>query len=1065
MMVNNATTFHINARDNTSAAFRSAQNSIGGLGMAARSVAPLLGAIGGVAVLRGITRYTAETLKAADETIKMSRAAGLSAKTMQEMAHAANISGISTDALQKGLTRFNKMIGETKAGTGTMITLLRKMPDVLVDVERTAAGAAGGMKTVSVSLHDALVQAENSDQALDLMLTALTNMTDESKVAALAGAAFGRTMGPQMANLIMDGEKGIAELRAEAHRLGVVLDDSLLEGAEAANDAMDRMGKSVDSLGRQLVLSFAPAITATADAMRASIMAFRDGRAEMEKTGKQIQRLSDDADLLEQSLDVGLNLTELIHAEALLSDTEAEISRLETAISDLQPAINSVRKLSAFGLMDENTIRNNQIQLKRLSVELVDHLNRREDLLKALGRETPTILITNAAYNDQADAVDGVDAEISKYIETLREDARVNALSAREKKIHNAVREAEKRGIIDVNNVIAAAAGRLYDEAEARKKSIAATKEQKKALAGVREEYEKNLYADSMLSNQEAANRHASIRKWREYKESVMGDIDGIGDKHKEVNDALPDHTQAATSAMSKIWDNAVQSMQSSFSDTIYSLLWDKGVNSFKDFGKAIVDIFKKAVAEMVAAWATSKITNWLGGAFPGLSGGGGVAASAAGSAAAGALGGGGGAGGGIGSVISSIGSKIAGAVKSAFGFGSAAAGAGGSALASGAGAWTIGSGGAAAGAAGGAAAGGLGGLGALAGAAVPILGGALLFESLFGTSNKKWKGEMQAFHSAVQNAIDIDDTRGIKSVSDGMQAITLGSGMSKDALEGLKEMLGYTTTRADYFVYATDQVTGEKYLRVQDTIAGLTAKYDALIAKAQAANAAMGAAKMSAAEVRQEVTAQAQVKGREIAAKDKYERARGKGDGPYKPTETYTPKEGETYKKVLTELERRAQKVKIGTGKEAYYTTVGRQEDYAARQAKNKNLGRGKQYGGISSGPMSGHMALLHGREAVIPLADGNRLRAPIQVLGGGQGGSAELVPLLQQIADRLNRIYEMARRNSSGGNSGNGEILRELRALSEQNELQGNRLIRTLGRQSRRRLQAGGVGERVLA
>ena len=105
----------------------------------------------GLPVIRGLTRYASETLKAADETIKMSRAAGLSARTMQEMAHAANISGISTDALQKGLTRFNKMIGETKAGTGTMITLLRKMPDVMVDVERAAGGAADGMEGVEKS--------------------------------------------------------------------------------------------------------------------------------------------------------------------------------------------------------------------------------------------------------------------------------------------------------------------------------------------------------------------------------------------------------------------------------------------------------------------------------------------------------------------------------------------------------------------------------------------------------------------------------------------------------------------------------------------------------------------------------------------------------------------------------------------------------------------------------------------------------------------------------------------------------------------------------------------------
>ena len=480
--------------------------------------------------------------------------------------------------------------------------------------------------------------------------------------------------------------------------------------------------------------------------------------------------------------------------------------------------------------------------------------------------------------------------------------------------------------------------------------------------------------------------------------------------------------------------------------------------------------IFKKMVAEMVAAWATSKITDFLGGVFPSLSGGGGVASSLAGSAISSAAGGGGG--GGIGSILSSMGSKIAGSVKSALGIGgSAAVGATGSALASGAGAWTIGSGGAAAGAAAGAAGGAAaGGIGALAGAAIPILGAGLLFESLFGTSNKKWKGEMKQFHNALQNGIQIDDAKGIKTVADGMQAVTLGSNNSTDALEALKGMLGYTTTSADYFVYATDQVTGDKYLRVQDNLQGLITKYDTLIEKSKAYTAAIaeGKSKAQATTIaRAEVEAEAQVRGIGIAQKDKYERSRGKGDGPYVPSGQLEPKAGETYSDVLTELQRRAQKVKIGTGKEAYYTTVGRQEDYAAREAAGRHdrWGGGKMYGGIASGPASGYSELLHGREAVIPLADGNRLRAPIQMPGLTKGGGmSDVLPVLQHIADQIDRIYDASRRGRNSDQGGGvGEVVRELRTLSERTELNNNRLIRAVSRQGLRRFQTGGVGERV--
>ena len=1099
MALDNTTTFTINARDNSSRAFRSAQTSLGSLGMAAKSVAPLLGAIGGVAVVRGLTRYAAETLKAADETIKMSRAAGVSARTMQEMAHAANISGISTDALQKGLTRFNKTVGETKAGTGTLITLLRKMPDVMVDIEQSAGsvaggmgevgkssvgvvsgmkdiedaagGAAGGMKTVSVSLHDALVQAKDSDQALDIMLQALTSMTDQSKIAALAGAAFGRQMGPKMANLIMDGERGIADLRAEAHKLGVVLDDELLMNAEAANDALDRLGKASTSVGRELVLTLAPSLTSVAEGVLDVIQGFRKWSREADELTPKIQEVDSYFSAFWGGIADAVGWDGLFGGfSSALDDSEAEIRELEEAIDDLKASIFEARRFSVAGLLDDKALSKDEMALRSLQGELERARVKRQAMLDEMGDGVTTIEITSSAIEDQGEVVAEVVDELDAYIDSLREEARVNSLSAREKRIHNAVREAEKRGIIDVNGKIAEMAGRLYDEAQARKRATASAKDQQKAMAGVRAEYERTLYADNMLANQEAASRHASIRKWKEYKESVLGDIDGVGEAHEEMNMALPGHTEAATSQMSKIWDNAVQSMQSSFSDTIYNLLWEDGISSFKDFGKALVDIFKKMVAEMVAAWATSKITDFLGGVFPSLSGGGGVASSVAGSAISSAAGGGGG--GGIGSILSSMGSKIAGSVKSALGIGgSAAVGATGSALASGAGAWTIGSGGAAAGAAAGAAGGAAaGGIGALAGAAIPILGAGLLFESLFGTSNKKWKGEMKQFHNALQNGIQIDDAKGIKTVADGMQAVTLGSNNSTDALEALKGMLGYTTTSADYFVYATDQVTGDKYLRVQDNLQGLITKYDTLIEKSKAYTAAIaeGKSKAQATTIaRAEVEAEAQVRGIGIAQKDKYERSRGKGDGPYVPSGQLEPKAGETYSDVLTELQRRAQKVKVGTGKESYYTTVGRQEDYAAREAAGRHdrWGGGKMYGGIASGPASGYSELLHGREAVIPLADGNRLRAPIQMPGLTKGGGmSDVLPVLQHIADQIDRIYDASRRGRNSDQGGGvGEVVRELRTLSERTELNNNRLIRAVSRQGLRRFQTGGVGERV--
>ena len=113
-----------------------------------------------------------------------------------------------------------------------------------------------------------------------------------------------------------------------------------------------------------------------------------------------------------------------------------------------------------------------------------------------------------------------------------------------------------------------------------------------------------------------------------------------------------------------KIWQDSVQNMQKEFSDTIYNALFEEGISSFKDFGDAIVDIWKRALANMIAAYAASGFTklfgNLLGGG--GGLGGGSLLGSTLGSVLGGGTAGGGGGFGGLGG-IGSIGSSIFGSI------------------------------------------------------------------------------------------------------------------------------------------------------------------------------------------------------------------------------------------------------------------------------------------------------------------------------------------------------------------------------------------------------------------
>lgn len=64
----------------------------------------------------------------------------------------------------------------------------------------------------------------------------------------------------------------------------------------------------------------------------------------------------------------------------------------------------------------------------------------------------------------------------------------------------------------------------------------------------------------------------------------------------------------------SDIVENMVENIQREFGDLVYGALWEDGISSFSDFTDSLVDLFKKAIAEMIAAWLTSGIVGMLSG-------------------------------------------------------------------------------------------------------------------------------------------------------------------------------------------------------------------------------------------------------------------------------------------------------------------------------------------------------------------------------------------------------------------------------------------------------------------
>ena len=236
----------ITADNKTARAFREVQNSakLTSAGLASMATKMAGVAAVGAAAAAGLFLLTKRAIESADAIAKTADAIGISTDALQDYRHAAELSGIATEKFDASLVAFSKRVGEAGAGTGSLVEFLNKYDKSLIPL---------------------ITSTNNAGEALDAVFNIMGDMTSQTDRAAFAAAAFGRS-GVVMTNMLRDGKVGLQEMREEAHRLGIVLDEDAVRGAEAANDAMLRMQKIVGVNLQRVLLELAPQITAFGEA-------------------------------------------------------------------------------------------------------------------------------------------------------------------------------------------------------------------------------------------------------------------------------------------------------------------------------------------------------------------------------------------------------------------------------------------------------------------------------------------------------------------------------------------------------------------------------------------------------------------------------------------------------------------------------------------------------------------------------------------------------------------------------------------------------------------------------
>lgn len=177
-------------------------------------------------------------LAAGDAIQKMSARVGIAVVPLQELQHAARMSGVGMEDLGTGLKFLNKNLGEAGAGSETAAQLFRDL---------------------GIGVRDAGGNLQSAGDVLDALADKIQATENPAERTRLALAALGKS-GDQWIPMLKDGREGLAKMREEANRLGLVLDADLVASAEKSKDAVDRLTLVIQTNLTKALLASGPVI-------------------------------------------------------------------------------------------------------------------------------------------------------------------------------------------------------------------------------------------------------------------------------------------------------------------------------------------------------------------------------------------------------------------------------------------------------------------------------------------------------------------------------------------------------------------------------------------------------------------------------------------------------------------------------------------------------------------------------------------------------------------------------------------------------------------------------------
>ena len=181
----------------------------------------------------------------ADDMSKAAQRFGVTVEELTRLKYAADLSGVSFENMGTGLRKLSQSMQQFAAGAKNEAS--RSFEALGISV----TNADGTLKQTSVVLSEVAAK--------------FATMQDGAQKTAIAMAIFGRS-GTDLIPMLNQGADGIAQMTAEADRLGLTIDTSTAQAAERFNDTLTRIGTANASLKNSIAAELLPALERLAEA-------------------------------------------------------------------------------------------------------------------------------------------------------------------------------------------------------------------------------------------------------------------------------------------------------------------------------------------------------------------------------------------------------------------------------------------------------------------------------------------------------------------------------------------------------------------------------------------------------------------------------------------------------------------------------------------------------------------------------------------------------------------------------------------------------------------------------